>query len=89
LSHPGGYGHYSYFEKMTPREAWDTFGKGNGVYDLTELAAKTSGYATHHSTKFDPNEEREIGCIVLDRPVGAHPDSTAMLRNVDPVKIVD
>jgi putative restriction endonuclease len=65
----GGYGHYSYFEKMTPREAWDTFGKGNGVYDLTELVAKTSGYAAHHSTKFDPNEDREIGCIVLDRPV--------------------
>jgi putative restriction endonuclease len=65
----GGYGHYSYFEKMTPRDAWDNFGKGNGVYDLTELVAKTSGYAAHHSTKFDPNEDREIGCIVLDRPV--------------------
>src|SRR5215217_3449255 len=65
----GGYGNFRYYENMSAREAWDRFGKGNGVVDLVELIARTSKYADRHSTKFVPTENPEIGCIILDRPV--------------------
>jgi putative restriction endonuclease len=65
----GGYGYFSYYENMSAREAWNRFGIGNGVDDLTELVARTSKYADRHSTTFVPTENPEIGCIVLDRPI--------------------
>jgi putative restriction endonuclease len=65
----GGFGRFRYYEKMSVRDAWNRFGKGNGVGDLAELAARTSGYASQHSTAFVPTDNPEIGCIVLDRPV--------------------
>jgi putative restriction endonuclease len=65
----GGYGHFRYYENMSAREAWDRFGKGNGVNNLAELVARTSKYAIRHSTTFLPTENPEIGCIILDRPV--------------------
>jgi putative restriction endonuclease len=65
----GGYGHYRYYENMSAREAWNRFGKGNGVGDLAELVARTSKYADRHSATFVPTENPEIGCIILGRPV--------------------
>jgi putative restriction endonuclease len=65
----GGYGYFRYYENMSAREAWNRFGKANGVGDLAELIAKTSGYAIRHSTTFVSTENPEIGCIVLDRPI--------------------
>lgn len=64
-----GYGHFRYYENMSAREAWNRFGKGNGVVDLAELVARTSKYADRHSRTFVPTENPEIGCIVLDQPV--------------------
>ena len=54
---------------MSARDAWNRFGKDNGVGDLSELVARTSGYARQHSTAFAPTENPKIGCIVLDRAV--------------------
>jgi HNH endonuclease len=65
----GGYGHFRYYENMSAREAWNRFGKGNGVGDLAELVARTSKYADRHSTRFVPTKNPEIGCIILERPV--------------------
>jgi putative restriction endonuclease len=65
----GGYGHFRSYENMSAREAWNRFGKGNGVSNLAELIARTSKYASRHSTTFVPTVNPEIGCIILDRPV--------------------
>jgi putative restriction endonuclease len=65
----GGYGHFRYYENMSAREAWNRFGRGNGVGDLAELVARTSKYADRHSATFVPTENPEIGCIILGRPV--------------------
>jgi putative restriction endonuclease len=65
----GGYGHFRYYENMSASEAWNRFGKGNGVRNLAELVARTSKYASRHSTTFLPTEDPEIGCIILDRPI--------------------
>src|SRR5829696_2962390 len=65
----GGYGHFRYYENMSAREAWNRFGKGNGVSNLAELVERTSKYASRHSTTFVPSVNPEIECIILDRPV--------------------
>ena len=65
----GGYSRFRYYENLSAREAWNRFGKGNGVIDLAELVARTSKYADRHSAKFVPTANPEIGCIVLDRAV--------------------
>ena len=65
----GGYGYFSYYENMVTKEAWNRFGKGNGVNNLSELVARASRYAERHSVAFAPTEDPTIGCIVLDRPV--------------------
>ena len=65
----GGYGHFRYYENMSAREAWNRFGKDNGVDDLAELVARTAKYAYRHSATFVPTDDPEIGCIILDRAV--------------------
>jgi putative restriction endonuclease len=65
----GGYGYFSYYENMTAKEAWNRFGKGNGVNNLSELVARASRYAERHSIAFAPTENPEIGCIVLSQTV--------------------
>lgn len=65
----GGYGHFRYYENMSAKEAWNRYGKGNGVNDLAELVARTAKYADRHSATFVPSENPEIGCIILERPV--------------------
>jgi putative restriction endonuclease len=65
----GGYGRFLYYENMSAREAWNRFGKGNGVNNLSELVARASRYAERHSVAFAPTENPAIGCIVLSQPV--------------------
>ena len=65
----GGYGHFSYYENMSARQAWDRFGKGNGVDDFGELVARASKYANRRSFTFSPSYNPVIGCIVLNEPV--------------------
>lgn len=65
----GGFGRFRYYENMSARDAWNRFGKDNGVDDLAELVARTSKYAAQHSTAFVPTDNPEIGCIVLDQAV--------------------
>ena len=64
-----GYGHFRYYGNMTARDAWNRFGKGNGVRNLAELVARATKYATQHSVTFVPSENPTIGCIVLEDPV--------------------
>jgi putative restriction endonuclease len=80
----GGYGHFSYYKNMSAKEAWNRFGKVNGAYDLAELIAKTSGYATRHSTTSAPTQNPEMGCIVLDHAVFF--EESQLFRPEDPDK---
>ena len=58
----GGYAEFYYYQNLTIKEAWQKFGRGNGVNSLYELGRKVSGTnEADFSTK--------IGCIVLQNPV--------------------
>jgi putative restriction endonuclease len=63
------YGHYRYYENMSARDAWDRFGKGNGVNNFAELVFRASKYAKQHSVAFIPSVNPAIGCIVLENPI--------------------
>jgi len=64
-----GFGRFSFYENMTAEEAWDRFGRANGVNDLQELVTRTAKYATKRSATFIRGESTTIGCIVLRDPV--------------------
>ncbi len=64
-----GYGDFLYYENMSAKEAWNRFGKGNGVKDFAELVARATKYATRHSVLFTPTHNPTIGCIVLENPI--------------------
>ena len=58
-----GYGTFESFEHMTIRDAWMTFGAGNGVLTLQDFQARMDSFAPTV-----PNSQlvdREIGCIRL------------------------
>lgn len=65
----GGLGYFSYYENMATEEAWNKFGKANGVSSLAELIARTSKLANRRSFNFDSASSYQIGCIVLTNPV--------------------
>ena len=73
----GGYGHFRYYENMSARDAWNRFGKGNGVGDLAELVARTSGYASQHSSTFVPTAGYALGSRVYATPEGLRCSPTA------------
>jgi putative restriction endonuclease len=62
-----GYGTFESYERMTIREAWLTFGAGNGVLTLKELQARMDSFAG--TVPNSHQSDREIGCIRLSRPV--------------------
>ncbi|MBM7556727.1 HNH endonuclease [Halanaerobacter jeridensis] len=57
-----GYADFYYYQNLTIREAWQKFGRGNGVNSLYELGTKATGDK-------EPDFNTEIGCIVLQNPV--------------------
>lgn len=63
----GGYAEFYYYQNLTIKEAWQKFGRGNGVNSLYELGRKVTG-----ST--EPDFSTKIGCIVLQNPVFLTPD---------------
>ncbi|WP_068792362.1 HNH endonuclease [Brevibacillus laterosporus] len=65
----GGYGFYKSYENLTPREAWQKFGKGNGVLNYNELISRCNKYIGKNSTKKSLNDNSTIGCIILTNPV--------------------
>jgi putative restriction endonuclease len=58
----GGYANFVYYENLTIEEAWQKFGRGNGVNSLYELGVKATG-------ELEPDFTTEIGCLVLENPV--------------------
>jgi putative restriction endonuclease len=64
-----GYGHYSYYENLTIREAWQRFGVGNGVDDIEEFCAVRNHFPFPKARDAGPTEDSVIGCIVLDEVV--------------------
>lgn len=65
----GGYGTFAYYKNMSCKEAWSTFGQGNGVASLAELIMKASKYVSKNSNVATFSENPTIGCIVLKSPV--------------------
>ena len=58
----GGYAEFYDYQNLTIKEAWQKFGRGNGVNSLYELGKKATGDE-------EPDFSTEIGCIVLQNPV--------------------
>lgn len=65
----GGYGRFIRYENLTPRDAWDKYGKGNGVTTVEDLISKVGRIAGRRSKLFKSDNDYKIGCIVLNDPV--------------------
>lgn len=59
-----GGAYYYGFEKMSPNEAWNRFGIGNGASTLFEKCSLINEYRTRNNLK----DIDEIGCIILYEP---------------------
>lgn len=60
-----GGGFFSHWTRLPVSLAWDTFGNKNGATSLTEMRARIERY---RRIKLNPQEEYEIGCILLLAP---------------------
>ena len=61
----GGYAKFMKYENLLAREAWDRYGRGNGVKNFNELVLRATKYATKNSQTFIPTDNPRIGCIIL------------------------
>ena len=61
----GGLGIYQEYKNMLPLEAWQAFGRNNGVEDLSGLIDRTKKYITKNSSS-STYENNQIGCIILN-----------------------
>ena len=59
----GGYGRFVEYKNMSITDAWNKYGKNNGVLSLNDLEGRTKFYAGKRSIKKPVNE---IGCILLE-----------------------
>ena len=64
-----GYGEFVRYENMSVSEAWDEFGRNNGVDSVDELVRKAGHYVEAHTPRTGTSDRSEIGCIVLDSVV--------------------
>ena len=64
----GGYGYFSHYENLSTKEAWNIFGRRNGVNNLEELISRRDKYASTYSKYFVPSDNPTIGCIILINP---------------------
>lgn len=60
-----GYGRFVRYIDMSPAEAWQAYGLGNGVDSLENLTDKVDSFAERRSADFVPSADRTIGCIEL------------------------
>ncbi len=60
----GGYGEFSHYENLSLNEAWQRFGKGNGVSSLQELQQRATKYTQLRSI-YKQSDNSMIGCIVM------------------------
>jgi len=65
----GGFGHFVSYENRLATDAWNKFGRGNGVRDREELVNRLTGFAQKRSASYTPTDDPTIGCIALDRTV--------------------
>ena len=61
----GGFGIYQEYKNMLPYEAWQAFGRNNGVTNLSELQERTKKYISKNSTS-SFSENNHIGCVILN-----------------------
>jgi putative restriction endonuclease len=59
-----GAGRFSAFVRLRLSEAWDLFGRTNGVYSLEQLRARIEKYRRLPIERFD---DPEIGCVLLNQ----------------------
>ncbi len=60
-----GGGLFSHWTKLPASLAWEAFGNKNGASSLAEMRARIERY---RRKRLSPNEEYEIGCILLQAP---------------------
>jgi putative restriction endonuclease len=60
-----GGGFFSHWSRLPASLAWDTFGEKNGARSLAEMRSRIDRY---RSIKTAPNDDPEIGCIILLQP---------------------
>ncbi|SMB98811.1 putative restriction endonuclease [Thermanaeromonas toyohensis ToBE] len=65
----GGYGYFGYYDEMSARDAWEKFGKANGVPDFSILVKKINDYASRNSNRYIYSNNPLIGCIIIEKPV--------------------
>jgi putative restriction endonuclease len=56
-------------ENLPATDAWNKFGRGNGVRDREDLVKRLTGFAQRRSASYKPTDDPIIGCIALDRTV--------------------
>jgi len=61
----GGYGKFFEYKNMSISEAWNNYGRDNGVESFIDLKKRTSEYLNKRSI-YDINENSIIGCILLE-----------------------
>ena len=65
----GGYGEFATYENLALRDAWNQYGRGNGVQNLAEFVDRIEKYAGTRSTTYVASTNPEVGCIILRNPV--------------------
>ena len=64
-----GYGEFEEYENLSIEEAWQKYGKANGVNGLTELESRTRMYMEKNSKMVHCGKGHIIGCICLKNTV--------------------
>lgn len=74
-----GFGFFSRYQRIPLWQAWEIFGKANGVNAESELLDRLRRIATRNAIEFarDP----QIGCLVLVQPVFFAPDEWIEIPN--------
>jgi putative restriction endonuclease len=67
ISKIGGYGTFVRCSEATVKEAWEQYGRDNGVDSEKGLAAKIAPLAKKRSKRYRPSWK--IGCILLADPI--------------------
>ncbi|MFL9871495.1 HNH endonuclease [Paraburkholderia megapolitana] len=62
----GGYGVFRRYTEMTASEAWQTYGRGNGVDSQADLIAKIEGFVQKRASRRVSSINPVIGCIELE-----------------------
>ena len=78
----GGFGSFTAYNDMTAKEAWETYGLGNGVASLDALVAKINAFAERRSKGYHATPDPLIGCIELTNVVTLDDDAFMIPEDV-------